>query len=294
MCIKSFQKYFMVCGNVVPLCHLNSKSRAWCKHTTARQQETCSEQRWWQHHAPRLEPGIFITFQIPVKFGTKASGRSLKMKINLTFQRNNKNVHPNRWKAGFTGGTSKFGNGAWTVVQVDIFGLLRVVCTENVLPVWQIWSASVEKSGQILPELIDSRPNRQRNILLHSQNHPYLVPDKWESFQPRIAAAHVISKRTNLFLERYPVGFASPSQFDIARKWGWLDRRKEPDEKSASWKSLSFILKGPGTREADIVSQKSTISVGFLFKQEMRILRFRAWFHARLGVATPPFATLPI
>lgn len=215
----------------------------------------------------------------PSKYQLSLAQRPLKMKINLTFQRNNKNVHPNRWKTGLTRGTS-IGNGpagAWTVVKVDIFGLLRVVCTENVLPVWQIWSASAEKSGQILPELIESYPNRQRNILLqHSHNHPYLVPDKWESSQPRIAAAHMISKRTNLFLERYPVGFASPSQFDIARKWGWLDRRKEPDEKSASWKSLSFILQGPGTREADIMSQKSTISVGFLFKQEIRILRFRA------------------
>lgn len=245
----------MVFGNrCSTLIHLNSEICAWCKHTAALRQEACSEQRWWQHRAPGLEEGIFITVQIPVKFGTTASGRTLKRKINLTFQLNNKNVHPNRWKAGFTWGTSKFGNGpagSWTVVQVDIFGLLGFVCTEKRLPIWQTWSTAAENSGQILPELTDSYPNRQRNILLqHSQNHPYLVPDKWESFQLRIVAAHMISKRTNLFLERYPVGFASPSQFDLSSKWGWLDRRKEPDEKSASWKSLSFILQGPGTRDA--------------------------------------------
>lgn len=35
---------------------------------------------------PRRQPGISIKFQIPVKFGTKASGRKLRGKIHFPFQ----------------------------------------------------------------------------------------------------------------------------------------------------------------------------------------------------------------
>lgn len=41
---------------------------------------------------PQREPEISIKFQIPVKFGMKASGRKLKMKMNFPFQYNNKTL----------------------------------------------------------------------------------------------------------------------------------------------------------------------------------------------------------
>lgn len=39
---------------------------------------------------PQWEPGVSITFQIPVRLGSKASGRKLEMKIHFLFQHNNK------------------------------------------------------------------------------------------------------------------------------------------------------------------------------------------------------------
>lgn len=174
-------------------------------------------------------------------------------------------------------------------VQVNIFGLIRVVCTENVLPIWQIWTTSAERSWQILPELVASYPKRLETFCW---NHLRII-HIWFliSVQLRAAAAHTISKGTNLFLERYPVGFASQSQSDVSRKWGW------PDEKSAWSKSLWFILQGPGTRKAAHMSQKPSVPAGFLFKRKIRILRFgKGWhdvsLHAGLEVTTPLFVTL--
>lgn len=81
---------------------------------------------------------------------------------------------------------------------------------------------------------------------------PYLLQDNWGSFQLRITATHMISKRTNLSLEQRRGAFACPSRSDISGKQGWLDRRRELDEKSASSKSWTFILQRPGQRKPNL------------------------------------------
>lgn len=150
-------------------------------------------------------------------------------------------------------------------VQVNIFGPIRVLCTENVLPIWQIWTTSAERSWQILPELVASNPERLETLCW---NHLRII-HIWFliSLQLRAAAAHTISKGANLFLERYPVGFASQSQSAVSRKWGW------PDEKSAWSKPLGFILQGPGTHKAAHMPQNPSVSAGFRFKRKIGILR---------------------
>lgn len=74
---KVFPKYFVVCGNRCAFVTLILKSVFGVK---------TPEGSGGGSITLRAGTRMFITFQIPVKFGTKASGRDLKMKINLTFQ----------------------------------------------------------------------------------------------------------------------------------------------------------------------------------------------------------------
>lgn len=264
---KGFPKYFMVCGNLCAFVTLILKSVFGVK-TPEPISRRPAEGSGGGSTTLWTGARMFITFQIPVKFGTKASGRDLKMKINLTFQRKKTQqpcIQIDKRLASPDENQSLV-MAQPDPVQVNIFGLIRVVCTENVLPIWQIWTTSAERSWQILPELVASYPKRLETFCW---NHLRII-HIWFliSVQLRAAAAHTISKGTNLFLERYPVGFASQSQSDVSRKWGW------PDEKSAWSKSLWFILQGPGTRKAAHMSQKPSVPAGFLFKRKIRILRF--------------------